>query len=134
VSDWNDLLVDEFRANHGSVKAFPDGTVLLLHHTGAKSGERRLSPLVYLRDRDRYVLFATKGGAPTNPAWYHNLMAHPNVEIEFADRRLSVTASEATGEERDRLWATQTKRMPAYAEYESKTSRRIPVVILTPTG
>ena len=133
ASDWNAQLIEEYRANNGSVSAFPDGTVLLLHHKGAKSGEQRLNPLVYLRDGGRYVLFATKGGAPTNPAWYHNLKSNPNVEVELGDRRFPAVAREATGEERDRLYAAQAARMSNFGEYERKTDRKIPVMILTPT-
>jgi deazaflavin-dependent oxidoreductase (nitroreductase family) len=131
--DWNAQLIEEYRANHGSVKAFPDGTVLLLHHRGAKSGEPRLNPLVYLREGARYALFATKGGSPTNPAWYYNLKASPNVDVELGDRKFAAVASEATGEERDRLYAAQAARMPSFAEYEARTSRKIPVMLLTPT-
>jgi deazaflavin-dependent oxidoreductase (nitroreductase family) len=134
ANDWNAQLIKEYRANNGSVRAFPDGTVLLLHHRGARSGEPRLNPVVYLRDGDRYVLFATKGGAPTNPAWYHNLKANPNVEIELGDRRFPAVASEATGGERDRLYAAQAARMANFGDYERKTTRKIPVMILTPTG
>jgi deazaflavin-dependent oxidoreductase (nitroreductase family) len=129
-NDYNTKVIETFRANGGSVPGFK--TMLLLHHTGAKSGEGRINPLAYLPDGDRYVVFATKGGAPTNPAWYHNLKANPHARIELGDRTLSVAASEASGEERDRLYAAQVERSPNFGEYEHKTSRIIPVMILTP--
>jgi deazaflavin-dependent oxidoreductase (nitroreductase family) len=132
VNDYNAKLIEEFRANHGTARDFGSMTLLLLHHNGAKSGERRVNPLAYLPDGDRYVVFASKGGAPTNPAWYHNLKAHPDVTIEVGDRTLPVVASEATGSERDRLFAAQVKRSPQFGEYRDKTERAIPVMILTP--
>lgn len=110
-------------------------TLLLLHHTGARSGTSRISPLAYLTDKGRYVVFASKAGAPTNPDWYHNLRAHPRTMIEVGTETLEVVADEATGEERDRLFWAQVERSPAFGEYENKTGGRlIPVVALTPTG
>jgi deazaflavin-dependent oxidoreductase (nitroreductase family) len=133
--DFNARIIDEFRANDGRVGGpFEGSTLLLLHHVGAKSGADRINPLVYNRDGDRYVVFASKAGAPTNPDWYHNLKAHPEVTIEVGTETIGVRAEEATGEERDRLFRAQTERSPQFAEYQSKTERVIPVIVLTPTG
>ncbi len=134
-ADFNAKVIDEFRANHGRVGGpFEGMPILLVHHTGAKSGERRINPVAYYRDGERYVIFASKAGAPSNPAWYHNLMAHPDTTIEVGDETLAVRASEAAGEERDRLYAAQAERIPQFAEYEQKTTRAIPVVVLTPVA
>lgn len=131
--DFNAQIIDEFRANEGRVGgAFAGSTLLLLHHTGAKSGTQRVTPLVYLRDGERYVIFASKAGAPTNPAWYHNLKAHPDTEIEVGTETLAVHATEATGDERERLFDAQTKISPQFGEYQRKTDRLIPVIVLTP--
>jgi deazaflavin-dependent oxidoreductase (nitroreductase family) len=133
--DFNARIIDEFRANEGRVGGpFEGSTLLLLHHIGAKSGKDRINPLVYNRDGERYVVFASKAGAPTNPDWYHNLKAHPDVTIEVGTDTIYVRAEEATGEERDRLFQAQTERSPQFAEYQSKTERVIPVIVLTPTG
>jgi deazaflavin-dependent oxidoreductase (nitroreductase family) len=132
-ADFNAKIIDEFRANHGKVGGmFENTSLLLLHHTGARSGQDRINPLAYMRDGDRYVIFASKAGAPTNPDWYHNLVAHPDVSIEVGDDTLAVTAATAEGEERDRLFDTQAERSPAFAEYQRNTDRVIPVVTLTP--
>jgi deazaflavin-dependent oxidoreductase (nitroreductase family) len=131
--DFNARIIDEFRANGGRVGGPFEGTsLLLLHHTGAKSGKSRINPLAYDRDGDRYVIFASKAGAPTNPDWYHNLKAHPEVTIEIGTEEIDVVASEAVGEERERLFRSQAARSPAFAEYQAKTERAIPVIILTP--
>ena len=105
--------------------------MLLLTTSGAKSGTLRTNPLVYLPDGDRYVIFASKGGAPTNPDWYHNLRAHPRVTVEAGDERFEAEASIAEGEERDRLFNRQVQVMPGFADYQKATRRIIPVVILT---
>jgi deazaflavin-dependent oxidoreductase (nitroreductase family) len=132
-NDFNAQVIEEFRANDGRVGGIFDGApVLLLHHTGAKSGTPRVNPLMYQADDGRYVIFASKGGAPSNPDWFHNLKAHPDVSIEVGAETLAVTATEASGEERDRLFETQKQRAPQFAEYEQKTDRVIPVVVLTP--
>ena len=109
-----------------------EGTPLLLHHTGAKSGVSRVNPVGYLADAPRYLVFASNGGALSNPDWYHNLKAHPDVAIEVGTDTVQVRASEATGEERERLFRAQAGRVPAFAEYEQKTDRLIPVIVLTP--
>jgi deazaflavin-dependent oxidoreductase (nitroreductase family) len=134
-ADFNTEVIDEFHANGGRVGGmFEDMPLLLLHHTGAKSGQRRVSPLAYLSDDGRYAVFATKGGAPTNPDWYHNLMAQPKVTIEVGPDSIDAVASEASGEERDRLYRAQAERSRQFADYEKQTNRVIPVVVLTPTN
>jgi deazaflavin-dependent oxidoreductase (nitroreductase family) len=134
-NDFNARVIEEFRANAGRVGApFENSTLLLLHHTGAKSGTQRLNPLVYLRDGDRYVIFASKAGAPTNPDWYHNLKAHPEVTIEVGTETIKAVATEVTGTERDRLFRTQAERSEQFGEYERKTDRVIPVIALTPVS
>ncbi len=133
--DFNAQIIERFRANGGQVGApFEKMPLLLLHHTGAKSGIERVNPLAYLRDGDRYVIFASKAGAPTNPDWYHNLRAHPDVTIEVGTDTLTAVAVEATGDERDRLFATQAEHSPSFADYQRKTERRIPVIVLSPAG
>ena len=133
MADYNQRIINEFRANGGKVPSW-GGTspLLLLHHRGAKSGVERVNPVAYLKDADRYVIFASKAGAPTNPGWYHNLKAHPETKIEVGADTIAVTAGEASGEERDRLFAAQVKRAPQFAEYQQKTERVIPVVVLSP--
>jgi deazaflavin-dependent oxidoreductase (nitroreductase family) len=133
--DFNARIIEEFHANQGRVGGMFEGTpLLLLHHSGAKSGRHRTNPLAYQRDGDRYVVFASKAGAPTNPDWYHNLRAHPDVTIEVGPDTIDVVASEATGQERDRLFRAQAERSPQFAEYQKKTERTIPVILLTPAG
>ena len=133
--DFNARIIEEFRANEGRVGGpFEGGTLLLLHHVGARTGTPRVNPLMYNRDGDRYVVFASKAGGPTNPDWYHNLKANPNTRIEVGTDTVDVVASEATGHERDRLYNAQAELRPQFAEYQSKTDRVIPVVVLTPDG
>jgi deazaflavin-dependent oxidoreductase (nitroreductase family) len=133
-TDFNDQIIEEFRANEGRVgDRFEGNPLLLLHHTGAKSGKSRINPLAYLSDGGRYVVFASKGGAPTNPDWYHNLKAHPTATIEVGTDTIDVVASEATGEERERLFRIQAERVPQFAEYQKQIKRLIPVIVLTPT-
>ena len=132
-ADFNAQIIEEFHANEGRVGGmFESMPLLLLHHTGAKSGKSRINPLAYQSDDGRYVVFASKGGAPANPDWYHNLKAHPNVRIEIGTDTIDVLASEATGEERERLYRTQAERIPQFAEYEQRADRIIPVIVLTP--
>jgi len=133
-ADFNAQIIEEFHANAGRVGGMFEGaTLLLLHHTGAKSGKSRINPLVYQGDDGRYVVFASKAGAPRNPDWYHNLRAQPNVTIEIGNDTIDVVASEATGEERERLYSTQAQRIPQFAEYEKMAGRVIPVIVLTPS-
>jgi deazaflavin-dependent oxidoreductase (nitroreductase family) len=134
-ADFNAKIIEEFRANEGRVGGmFESMPLLLLHHTGAKSGISRTNPLACLGDNGRYVIFASKGGAPTNPDWYHNLKAHPEAAIEFGTDTIDVVASEATGEERERLYRAQAERTPQFGEYADKTDRVIPVIVLTPAS
>jgi deazaflavin-dependent oxidoreductase (nitroreductase family) len=134
-SDYNAKVIEEFRSNGGRVGGtFAGMPLLLLHHTGAKSGQSRVNPLAYLRDGDRFVVFASRGGSPSNPSWYHNLKAHPSTSIEVGTDTLEVDAGEATGEERDRLFRTQAERVPQFGSYERRSGRKIPVMVLTPRG
>jgi deazaflavin-dependent oxidoreductase (nitroreductase family) len=131
--DFNQQIIDDFRANAGVVGGFFEGKpVVLLHHTGAKSGAERVSPLMYSTDGDRVLIFASKGGAPTNPDWFHNLRANPDTEIEIGTERRAVRAVEVTGADRDRLWEQQKAEYPQFAEYEQATTRTIPVIALEP--
>ncbi len=133
-ANYNEQIIEEFRANEGRVGGrFEGNPLLLLHHTGAKSGKSRINPLAYLSDGGRYVVFASKGGAPTHPDWYHNLKAHPNTTIEVGTDTVDVVASEATDEERERIFRIQAERVPQFAEYQKQTKRLIPVMVLTPT-
>jgi deazaflavin-dependent oxidoreductase (nitroreductase family) len=131
VNDWNRQIIEEFRANGGKVGGMFEGApILLLHSTGAKSGQERVNPMMYQADGDNHVVFASKAGAPTNPDWYHNLIANPQASIEVGDRTLDVVASVADAEARERLWSRQKELYPGFAEYEAKTTRQIPVVVL----
>ncbi|HWG12925.1 MAG TPA: nitroreductase family deazaflavin-dependent oxidoreductase [Streptosporangiaceae bacterium] len=131
-NDWNTSVIDEFRANGGKVSAFPANNLLLLHHTGARSGQERVSPLAYLPVDGGYAIFASKAGAPDNPAWYYNLQANPEATVEIGTDAIPVTARVASSEEREPIWTRQKELQPGFAEYEQKTSRQIPVVILEP--
>ena len=131
ANDWNSKIIEEFHANGGKVGGpFEGAPLLLLTTTGAKSGQRRTTPLVYMPDGDRMIIFASKAGAPTNPDWYHNLVAHPQVTVEVGTETFEVKSVVITGEERDRLYAQQAARNPGFAEYETKTTRLIPVIAL----
>ena len=131
--DWNRKIIEEFRANKGRVASFARQPLLLLTHTGAKTGKLRTNPLAYFRDGDRYIVVASKGGAPTNPDWYYNLLANPQATIEVGSEQLEVTVEPAGPAEREHLWAMVIERNPAFQEYEKKTRRTIPLVILTPS-
>lgn len=134
-NDFNRGIIDEFRANGGRVGGRFDGApMLILHTTGAKSGAERENPLVYARRGDDVVVFASKAGAPTHPAWYLNLVANPDASIEIGTETRQVRARVAEGDERDEIWSRQKAAMPGFAEYEQKTSREIPVVILEAAG
>lgn len=133
IGDYNQRIIDEFRANAGKPPSWSGSSPLILvHHRGARTGAERVNPVAYLDDDGRYVIFASKAGAPANPDWYHNLKAHPDTTIEVGSDTVAVTAAEATGAERDRLFATQAQRSPQFAEYQEKTDRVIPVIVLTP--
>jgi deazaflavin-dependent oxidoreductase (nitroreductase family) len=135
MSDWNSGIIDEFRANEGNVGGIFDGRpLLLLHHKGAKSGTKRVSPLMYRQLDDAYAVFASKGGADTNPDWFHNLLANPDVSIEIGADKIDVRARVAEGVEYERIWEPWKKMFPQFADYETKTSRdHIPVIVLDPT-
>src|ERR1700760_5025462 len=121
-ADFNSQVIEEFRANGGKAGGMFEGMPLVLvHNVGAKSGKEYVTPLVYLPDGDNVVIFASKGGAPENPGWYHNLKAEPNVSIEVGTEKYDALATEATGEERDRLYSTQEEQQPQFAEYAEKT-------------
>ncbi len=131
IHDFNRAIIEEFRANGGKVGGpFEGAPVLLLTTTGAKSGERRTTPVMYLPDGERMVIFASKGGAPTNPAWYHNLLANPTATVEVGSDTVDATAVVTTGEERDRLFDRQAGLYQQFAEYAQKTTRQIPVIAL----
>jgi deazaflavin-dependent oxidoreductase (nitroreductase family) len=133
VRDFNKEIIEEFRANAGKVGGgFAGAPMLLLHSTGAKSGAERVNPMVYQALDDGYAVFASKAGAPTNPDWYHNLVANPEATLEVGTDTVAVTARVAEGEERERIWSKQKAAMPGFADYEQKTTRQIPVVVLTP--
>jgi deazaflavin-dependent oxidoreductase (nitroreductase family) len=129
---FNRNLIDHFRANAGEIKEgiFKGAPILLLTTKGARSGVTYTTPLVYTRDGDRLVIIASKGGAPTNPSWYHNVVANPTVTIEVGDEKYEANAVVTQGDERDRLFNAQAALMPNFAEYQRKTTRRIPVVAL----
>lgn len=131
--DFNRRNIEEFRANHGRLGGqFEGAPVLLLHSKGARSGEERVSPMMYMADGQRYLVFASAAGADRNPAWYHNLVAHPDARIEVGDDLIEVRAVELHGDERDRMYAMQASRYPGFADYERKTTRTIPVLALIP--
>jgi deazaflavin-dependent oxidoreductase (nitroreductase family) len=131
TTNWNAKIIEEFRANGGKVGGnFEGAPLLLLHSTGAKSGKERVNPMMYLPDDDRLVVFASKAGMPTNPDWYHNLVAHPRASVEVGTDTVDVNARVATGDERERLFARQKELYPGFAEYEQKTTREIPVIVL----
>lgn len=133
MSDHNQAVIAEFRHNNGKVGGpFEGATLLLLTTTGAKTGKRRTSPAMYLRDGDRLLVFASNAGLPTHPAWYHNLLANPQVTVELGDVTYDADAVVLHGEERDRWYARQAELVPAFAEYQQRTSRTIPVVALHP--
>jgi deazaflavin-dependent oxidoreductase (nitroreductase family) len=133
MPDFNEQVITEFRDNDGKVGGMFEGkSMILVHHVGARSGEARIAPLVYLQDGDRFVVFASKGGAPENPGWYHNLKAHPETDIEVGGNTYPVVAEEVTGDERERLYAAQVAVEPQFGDYQNKTERRIPVIALAP--
>lgn len=133
VNEWNRTIIEEFRANEGKVGGrFEGAPMLLLHTIGAKSGEPRVNPMVYQDLDGSYAVFASFAGSPKHPAWYHNLVAHPDVEIEVGTRKLRATARVLEGAQREPIWEKQKVAMPGFAEYESKTDRTIPVVVLEP--
>ncbi len=130
-NDFNLGIIKEFRENGGETFGpFKGRPLLLLTTTGAKSGEQRTTPLVYSRDGDRLVIIASMAGAPKHPSWFLNLRANPKVTVELGTETFVASTSTPEGEERDRLYAAQAAEMPAFNEYQQKTARRIPVVVL----
>ena len=127
-TDRNRQVIEEFRSNGGNA---PRGPLLLLSTTGAKTGQLRTNPVMYLQDGDRWIVFASKGGAPANPDWFHNLLANPTVTLEVGLETFEADATVTTGDERDRLYALQAERHPNFAEYQQRTARKIPVVAFT---
>lgn len=134
MTDWNQQIIEEFRTNEGRVGGnFEGRTLLLLHHTGAKTGTERINPLAYQRlSDDSVAIFASKGGSPTTPDWFYNLVAHPDVKVEIGTETFSARARVAEGAEREAIWERQKSAWPAFADYEEKTTgiREIPVVVL----
>jgi deazaflavin-dependent oxidoreductase (nitroreductase family) len=131
MNDWNQQIIAEFRANGGVVGGpFEGAPMVLVTHRGARSGTERTTPLVYLADGDDVVIFASKAGAPTNPDWFHNLVANPDATIEVGTETVAVRARVAEGAERDELFERQKAASPQFAEYEKATDRVIPVVVL----
>jgi deazaflavin-dependent oxidoreductase (nitroreductase family) len=135
MSDWNTPIIEEFRANGGKVGGqFEGAPLLLLHTVGARTGQQRVNPMMYRRVGDNYAVFASKAGAPTNPDWYHNLVANPDVTAEIGGDTVPLRARVAGPEERETIWTAHKAQNPGFAEYERKTTRQIPVVILEPVG
>ena len=132
---FNQQIIAEFRANGGKVGGqFEGAPMVLLTTTGARSGQPRTSPLVYTTDGDRVVIIASKGGAPTHPDWYHNLVANPEVTVEIGEETYPARASVAQGAERDRIFAGVVALMPNFGEYQKNNPRIIPVVLLERIG
>jgi len=133
---FNQSVIEDFRAHKGQISKgpFTGRSLLLLTTKGRRSGAERTNPLAYTRDGDRYIVVASKGGAPTNPDWYRNLRAQPRVSVEVGPERFEAQASVANGGERRRLYDAHASRMPAFKEYEQRTSREIPVVVLERAG
>lgn len=130
---WNTQVIKEFRANGGWAGGMLKGMpLLLLYNTGARTGASRINPLAYQAVEGGYAIFGSKGGSPTNPAWYHNLMANPEVKIELGTETFGVRARLTEGEERERIWTQQKIDFPQFADYERKTPRQIPVIVLEP--
>jgi deazaflavin-dependent oxidoreductase (nitroreductase family) len=131
MSDWNDKIIEEFRTNAGQVGGpFAGAPLLLLHTAGARSSQPRVNPMMYQKVDGGYAVFASKGGAPTNPDWYYNLLAHPQVQAEIGTGTVELVARVAAGDERERIWSAQKTAYPGFADYERKTTRQIPVVVL----
>ena len=131
VNEFNRGIIEQFRANDGKVgPPFEGAPLLILHSTGAKSGKNRLAPIVFQSVGDAWAVFASKAGAPDNPDWYHNLVANPTAKIELGTEDVDVTARVLEGDERSEVWEKQKQLMPGFAEYEAKTDRVIPVVLL----
>jgi deazaflavin-dependent oxidoreductase (nitroreductase family) len=133
MSDWNTSVIEEFRANEGKVGGqFEDAFLILIHHIGAKSGTERVTPVGCFPQPDgRFAIIASDGGAPTNPDWYYNLKAHPEINVEFGAETFAVAVRELEGAEREKVWADAVSAAPWLGEYQNKTTRTIPVLLLT---
>ena len=132
MGDWNDKIIEEFRANGGKVGGnFEGAPLLLLHSTGAKSGQERVNPMMFQAVDDGWAVFASYAGMDVNPAWYHNLRANPEASIEVGTATTEVTARELSPAEREPVWEAQKQQYPGFADYEQKTDRVIPVMLLT---
>lgn len=136
MSDWNAKIIEEFRANGGKVGGQFEGAPMIIMHTiGAKTGAEREIPVVYFPQADgTIVVIASKAGAPTNPDWYHNILAHPHFDVEVGTEQFPVDALDLSGTTRDEVWAQAVAAMPGFGEYQQKTSRVIPVLRLTRAG
>ena len=130
VSDWNTTIIEQFRAQGGKGVAQFGDALLLLHHTGARTGTVRVNPLAYYDDGDRLVIVASKAGAPQNPDWFFNVRANPDTTIEIGSETVEVRAAEITGDDYEQTWARVVAAMPGFADYQTKTARRIPLVAL----
>lgn len=132
ANDWNKKIIEEFRVNEGKVGGyFENMPLLLLHTTGAKSGQARINPVAYVKDDDKLVVVASKSGDPTNPDWYYNLVAHPDVTVEIGTEQFNAQATVTEEPKRTELFAKMVAQNPGFAEYETKTTRTIPVITLT---
>ena len=130
-NDWNTQIIEEFHANGGKVGGqFAGSHLLLLHTRGARSNQERINPLAYFKNGDTFVIIASKGGAPSNPDWYYNLLAHPEVTLEVGTERFNAHATVPEREERDRIFANIVKQAPGFGEYQQHTARILPVVEL----
>jgi deazaflavin-dependent oxidoreductase (nitroreductase family) len=133
MAGWNDNIIEEFRSNEGRVGGrFTDVPILLLHHSGARTGTVRVNPLAYQALEHGWAVFVSMGGAPPNPDWFHNLTANPRARVEVGTETHDVVARVAEGEERERIWERQKELVPGFGVYEGRTEREIPVVILEP--
>ncbi len=131
-ANWNQAVIDEFRANHGHVGGpFDKATLLLLHTQGAKSGQERVNPVAYVTDGDRLVIIASKGGAPNHPDWYRNILANPVVTVETGKEKFQARAEVVPEPDRTRLYKKMEAMLPSFKEYQQKTTRIIPVIALT---
>lgn len=133
MSDWNTRIIEEFRANEGKVGGQFEGyPLILIHHIGARSGTERVTPLGCFPQSDgRFAIIASNGGAPTNPDWYYNLKAHPEINVEFSTETFAVAVMELEGAERETVWADVVIAAPGAAEFQNETTRTIPVLLLT---
>jgi deazaflavin-dependent oxidoreductase (nitroreductase family) len=136
MQDWNKQIIDEFHSKEGKVGGMFEGVpILLLHNTGRKSGKTYVNPLAYQKlDDGKVAVFGSKGGSPTHPDWFHNVQANPKVKVEVGTEEFDATARVAEGDERERIWTKQKKEFSGFADYETRTTRVIPVIILEPVS